>query len=83
LLEQHRFSDGLEAAKLAVELEPDSEAAKRLVAEIHLELGKYGDFKKSLDKLNDPATDPSGAVLPARNRRHHDLGSTTAQQIDR
>lgn len=66
LLEQHRFSEGLEAAKLAVELEPDSESAKRLVAEIHLELGNYGDFKKSLAKLNAPASDPSGAVLLAR-----------------
>lgn len=66
LLEQHRFSDGLEAAKLAVQLEPSSDPAKRLVTEIHLELGDYNAFRNDLKGLYGLQSEPSGAVLMAR-----------------
>lgn len=66
LLEQHRFSDGLDAAQLAVQLEPSSDPAKRLVAEIHLELGDYDAFRSDLKGLYGLRSEPSGAVLMAR-----------------
>ncbi|MEQ1823525.1 MAG: tetratricopeptide repeat protein [Fimbriimonadaceae bacterium] len=65
LLEQHRFAEGLEAAKLAVSLEPDSPGPLRLKADILLELGRYEEFKQMLAQL--PAEDePSTAAMMAR-----------------
>lgn len=64
LLEQHRFSDALEAAELATRLEPGNETADRQVAEILLELGRYTEFEKLAGRID--ADDPSGAVVLAR-----------------
>lgn len=65
LLEQHRFSEALDAANLAVSLEPDTPGPLRLKADILLELGRYDEFKKMLAVLpND--NDPSTAAMMAR-----------------
>ncbi|MEQ1933228.1 MAG: tetratricopeptide repeat protein, partial [Fimbriimonadaceae bacterium] len=65
LLEQHRFLDALDAANLAVSLEPASPGPLRLKADILLELGRYDEFKKMLALLPNDG-DPSTAAMLAR-----------------
>jgi tetratricopeptide (TPR) repeat protein len=64
LLEQHRFEDSLNAAELALTLEPGNQSAARTRAEIFLELGRYEEFQKTIQTLT--LDDPNGQLILAR-----------------
>lgn len=65
LLAQHRFQDALEATKLAQELTPGDDTAKRLELELRLETGDYDAFRSSANWVRDQ-TDPASQALAAR-----------------
>ena len=51
LLGQHRFGEALDCAERLVALDPEDIAARALVAEILLELGRYGEARGAFESL--------------------------------
>ena len=69
-LAQHRFTDALGAARELAAAEPDSPAARALLGEVLLELGRYREARGIFQALKGRSHDP--AVAP-RLARWHEL----------
>jgi tetratricopeptide (TPR) repeat protein len=63
LLAQHRFPEAMEAARRAEAYDP---MARRLVADVAIELGDYDDAGRALDGSPPGADDPNYHALKAR-----------------
>ncbi len=70
LLAQHKFLEAREAARDLVDREPESAAARALLAEVLLELGEYAEARAIFTALRSRTHDP--AVAP-RLARWHEL----------
>jgi tetratricopeptide (TPR) repeat protein len=66
LLGQHRFGEALETAERLVRLDSTSVGARAMLGEIQLELGRYGDARRTFGMLAMRRTDPSVAPRYAR-----------------
>jgi tetratricopeptide (TPR) repeat protein len=68
LLEQHRFTDALNACMKSLELEPENDFAERTLTDIYFEIGRYGEARKLIGKHPEWSEDPSGLALFARQQ---------------
>lgn len=66
LLAQHRFGEALDAAERLVGLDGSSVAARAMLGEIQLELGRYDEARLSFGSLVLYRSDPAVAVRYAR-----------------
>jgi tetratricopeptide (TPR) repeat protein len=70
LMAQHRFPEARAAAEELVAVDPESPAARALLAEVLLELGDYGKARKLFEGLGGATDDP---VVATRVARWHEL----------
>lgn len=66
LLAQHRFADAADAARRLVDRDSTSIAARALLAETQMELGRYDDARRTFGQLKTYRTDLSVAPRLAR-----------------
>lgn len=66
LLEQHRFTEALEAARQLVEYEPENPSYRALLAEVQLELGDYDAARSTFGSLESASMNLDVAPRLAR-----------------
>jgi tetratricopeptide (TPR) repeat protein len=66
LMAQHRFPEALEAAGQLLAMDSGAVAARAMLGEIELELGRYADARRTLGMLATSRSDPTVAPRLAR-----------------